>query len=121
MAGDALAERVERLPSRLEMLVAQGDIVPTDQPACEGQDAHKAAGQHLEHVFAKCGTDLDLKTCLLTHLSSERRPMILTRIRPPARQIPFTALVQKQENATIVDDDPLHREREIAHRLVAVP
>jgi hypothetical protein len=82
------------LPSRLKMLVAQRDIVPTDQPAGEGQDAHEAAGQHLEQTFAESRADLDLEPCLLTHFAFQCGAMILARIGPPARQIPFAALVQ---------------------------
>ncbi len=72
-------------------------------------------------MFIMCSTDLDLEPGLLAHLALQRRAMILARIGPPARQIPFIAFIQKQENAAVVDDDPLHRERMIAHRSAAVP
>ena len=106
-----LAELGERQPARLQMLVAQHDIAAARQPAGEGQDAHEAAGQHLEQVLVERAPDLDGKPRLLAHLALERRAMILARIGPAARQIPFVALVQQQEDAVLMDQDAFDGDR----------
>ena len=60
--------------------------------------------------------DLDGESRFLTHLADERRTMIFTRIRPPARQVPFVPLVQQQQDAALMDQHALDRKR-IAHGL----
>jgi len=121
MPGDREAELGGSDPPRLQMLMAQHYVCFRNETADERSNAHEAAGQHLEQMFAESRTDLDLQSRLLTHLAPERRTMFLARIGPAARQIPFIAFVQEQQSATVVDDDAFHRKREIAHRLVAVP
>src|SRR5437868_749709 len=103
------------------MLMAYGYLRCTLHLAGKRQDAHEPPRQNLEHVFIKCGADFDLEPRLLTHFALQRRAMILARIEPAARQVPFAALIQEQEHVTVVDEDPLHRERQTTHRSVAVP
>ena len=67
------------------------------------QDAHEAAGQHFEQVLVERGADFDQRPGLLAHLARERRAMILARIGPPTRQIPFAALVQQQQDTVLID------------------
>ena len=105
MAVDRLAEIGERDPARVEMLVAQHDLAAADQRADIGDDAHEALRQHLEQMLVEQRTDLDREPRLLAHLARERRAMILARIGPAARQVPFAALVQQQQHAAVVDQD----------------
>jgi hypothetical protein len=60
--------------------------------------------------------DLDRESCFLAHLAGERRTMILARIGPAARQVPFAALVEQQQDATVIDDDAFNGERVIHRR-----
>jgi len=115
VAGGALAELGERQPACFEMLVAQDDVAFAHQPAGEGQDAHEAARQHLEPVLVERVADLDRKPRLLAYFAHQRRAMILARIGPSARQIPFAALVQQQEHTVVVYDDTLDGNRVSSH------
>ena len=87
------------------MLVAQRHGIAADQATDKRQDAHETAGQHFEQVFVQRGADFDQKPGLLAHLARERRAMLLARIRPATRQVPFAALVQQQQHAAVVDQD----------------
>jgi len=115
MAGDRLSELAERQPTCSQVLVAQHDIAAAHQPAGEGQNAHEAAGQHLEQVLLERAADCDGKPRLLAHLALEGGAMILTRIGPAARQVPFVAFVQQQEDAVLIDQDALHGDRRRTH------
>ena len=100
-----LAELGNRQPARLEMLVAEHDVAAACQAADEGQDAHEAPGQDLEQMSLERRADLDREAGLLLHLALQRGAMILARIGPPARQVPFAALVQEQQHAVLMDQD----------------
>ena len=107
MAVDRLAKLGERQPACLQVLVAQHDITAARQPADKGQDSHEAPGQHLEQMLVERVAHRDRKPGFLAHLAFERGAMILARIGPPARQIPFVALVQEQEDTVPMDQDAL--------------
>ena len=99
------------------MLVAEHDVAGADQPASIGDDPHEALRQHLEQVLVEQRADLDVEPRLLAHLALQRRAMILARIGPAARQVPFAALVQQQQDAAVVDDDAFDGERVWDHAL----
>jgi len=115
MAGDRPTELAERQPTCSQMLVAQHDIAAAHQPTGEGQDAHEAAGQHLEQVLVERAADCDGKPRLLAHLALEGGAMILSRIGPAARQVPFVALVQQQEHTVLIDQDAFDGDGVRAH------
>src|ERR687897_1925278 len=105
MAVDARGELGNRQPSRLEMLVADHDIAAAGQVADERQNANAAPGQDLEQIVAQRLADLDDEAGLFLHLALQRGAMVLSGIGPAARQVPFTALVQKKKHAILVNQD----------------
>ena len=64
--------------------------------------ARSGRGRHFEQVLVERGADFDQKPGLLAHLARESRAMILARIRPATRQVPFAALVQQQQHAVLI-------------------
>ena len=103
MTGNKLAQLAERQPAHLQMLVAQHDTVAANQAAGERHNAHQSVRQHLEQVVIERHTGFDQQTGFLTHLALQRRAIVLARIGPAAGQIPFTAFVQEQQHAGIMD------------------
>jgi len=85
------------------VFVAQGHVGAARKRAAEGQDAHEALRQRFEQVVIDQRADLDAEPRLLPHLARQRGAMIFARFRPPARQVPFVALVHQQQHATLVD------------------
>ena len=77
--------------------------------------------EDLEEMLVQQRPDLDIKSGLLPHLARERRAMILAEIGPTARQVPFAALVQQQQDAAVVDDDAFDGERVWDHALSKGP
>src|SRR5260370_37547285 len=103
VAGDDFAELGHGQPAHLQMLRADGHLRRALELTGKCQDAHEAAGQHLEQMLVEQSADLDLEPRLLAHLALERGAMILARIGPAAGQIPFAALVQEQQDTSAVD------------------
>ena len=103
--------RRELDPARFKMFKTEGDHALGLQRAEIGNDPHETLGQHFEQMLVKKRADLDREPRLLQHLADQCRAMIFARIRPAARQIPFIALVQEQQDAAIVDQHALHRHR----------
>ena len=116
MAVDARGELGNRQPARLEMLVAQHDIAAACQAADEGQNANEAPGQDLEQIVAQRLADLDDEAGLLLHLALQRGAMVLAGIGPAAGQVPFTALVQQQKHAALMDQDAFDGDGRGRHR-----
>ncbi|WIM11778.1 MAG: hypothetical protein OJF58_002737 [Enhydrobacter sp.] len=99
------------------MLAAQHDGRGARERAGVGDDLHETAGQHLEPMPADQRADLDIEPGLLPHLAPERGSMILARLRPPARQLPFAAIVEQQEDTVLVEEDAFHRNGVCTHGL----
>ena len=100
-----LAELGERQPARLEMLVAQHDVAAARQAADKGRMRTKRPGSTSNRCSSSALADLDGEPRLLLHLALQRGAMVLARIGPAARQIPFAALVQQQQHAVLMDQD----------------
>ena len=96
------------------------DIAAARQAADERQNADEAPGQDLEQIVAQRRADLDREAGLLLHFALQRGAMVLAGIGPAAGQIPFTALVQQQKHAALMDQDAFDGDGSGRHRSISI-